>query len=137
MKRNRHLAPKRNESVPECCNHAATTYNYMVATAALEHISYKFCGNRRSTFVLLVLSRVGKQRKHGRNALCARNLARVDHYAKLHQGSVDLAKARVNDIDIVFTHRLCNAHRGLAYSISSNFGFGYGQPKSALSRVED
>ena len=66
-------------------NCSTSTYNNMVTSTLLQHISYQLCSNRRSALILLVLSCIWKQRQYSRDPLVARNLALMDQNANLHQ----------------------------------------------------
>jgi hypothetical protein len=90
-----------------------STHNNMVAPSFLDHIRYQFCSDRCSTLVLLVLSRVWEQRNDCRNPLSARNLAGMDHNAQFHEGRIHGTASSIDNIDVEFSHRLCNSDIGL------------------------
>ena len=95
----------------------------MVAPGLLEHVGDELGRDRRAALVLLVLARVREEGHDGGDALRARDLARVDHDAQLHERRVDLAAAGVDDVHVVLAHRFAYAHRRLPYSITSHLGF--------------
>ena len=86
----------------------------MVASRLLEHVGDEFGGDRRSTLILLVLTRVGEEGDDGGNPLCAGDLTGMDHDAKLHERSVYLATASVDDIDVILPDGLCDTNVGFA-----------------------
>ena len=77
------------------------------------------------------MSGVREERDNGRDSLRARNFACMYHDAKLHEGRVDLPAACVDDIHIVFSHRLNDADTGLADSTLGHFRFPNGQTEAA------
>ena len=94
----------------------------MVTSRLLQHVRNELRSNRCAALVLLVLAGVGEQRHHRRDALRARDLAGVDHDAQFHERRVDLPAAGVDDVHIVFPHRLCYADVGLAYAALRDLG---------------
>ena len=86
------------------------THNNVVASRLLKHIRDEFGGNRRSAFILLVLARIWEERNDSGDSLCAGNLTGMDHDTEFHERCVDLATAGVDDIDIIFADRLCDAN---------------------------
>ena len=98
------------------------THNDMVAARLLEHVGHKLGSDGSAALVLLVLTCVGEEGDNGGDSLRTRDLASVDHNAKLHERGVDLATAGVDDVDVVFAHRLYDAHMALADSTFRHFG---------------
>ena len=96
----------------------------MVAPGLLEHVGDELGRDRRAALVLLVLARVREEGHDGGDALRARDLARVDHDAQLHERRVDLAAAGVDDVHVVLAHGLADAHVRLADPAASDFGLG-------------
>lgn len=96
----------------------AVAHDDMVAPALLDHVRDELCGNRRAALVLLVLARVREEREHRRDAPRARDLARVDHDAELHERRVHRrlrgVAARVDDVHVVVPDGLDDPHRRLA-----------------------
>lgn len=90
------------------------THNNMIAPRLLQHIRHQFGRDRRSALVFFVLPGIGKQREHRGDALRARDLAGVDHDAKLHQRGVDLPAPGVDNVHIVLAHGLDDPHVRLA-----------------------
>jgi len=85
----------------------------MIAPSFLDHIRHQFCSNGCSTLVFFVLSRIWEQRNDCGNPLSARNLARMNHNAQFHERRVYGTASSVDNIDIEFSHRLCNSDIGL------------------------
>lgn len=106
----------------------------MVTAAALKHIRHELRSYRGSTLVLLVLSCIWEKWQDGCDAFCACYLTCVDHDAELHQRGIDLAKASVDNVHVVFAYRLGDAYGGFAYAIPRHVRFGDGQSKSV--RIE-
>jgi hypothetical protein len=73
----------------------------MVTTGRLEHVRDELRGDGRAALVLFVLAGIRKQWEYRSDALCARDLARVDHDAEFHEPGVNLATRGVDDIDVV------------------------------------
>ena len=90
------------------------THDDMIASRLLQHVSHQLRRDRRSTLVFLVLASVGEEGHYSRYALCTRNLASVHHNAYFDERSVDLAAARVDDVDIVLSYGLYDAYMALA-----------------------
>ena len=88
------------------------THHNVVAARLLQHVGDQFGGDRRPTLVLFVLARIGEEGDDGRNPLRARDLAGVDHDAELHERSVDLPTAGVDDVDVILADGLGDAHVG-------------------------
>lgn len=90
------------------------THDNMVAPGLLKHVGDEFGSDGCSTLVLLVLASVGKEGQDGCDPLRARDFAGVDHDAKLHERGVDLPAAGVDDVHVVFSHRLDDSDMALA-----------------------
>jgi hypothetical protein len=86
------------------------TYHNVVAPRLLQHVGDQFGGDRRPTLIFLVLTRIGKERDDGGDPFRTGNLAGVDHDTELHESSVDLAAAGVDDINVILPDGLCDAH---------------------------
>ena len=99
----------------------------MVTSCFLDHICYKFCCDRRSTLIFFILPRVREERNDRCDTFSARNLARMNHNAKLHQRSVDRPTPSVDNIHILFSYRLYNGHIRFANATSSHLRFREGQ----------
>ena len=95
----------------------------MVAARLLQHVRHELGGDGGPALVLLVLAGVGEERDDGRDALCARDLAGVDHDAELHERGVDVAIAGIDDVHIVFAHGFRDPYRRLSNSITGHIGF--------------
>jgi hypothetical protein len=96
----------------------------MIASRFLDHIRYQFRSDRRSTLVLLVLPSVWEQGDDCRNAFCARNFAGMDHDAKFHERRIHGTAPSIDDIDVEFSHRLCDSNIGFPDTTSCYFCFG-------------
>ena len=94
----------------------------MVAAGLLQHVRDELRGDGSAALVLLVLTGVGEQGDDRGNALRARDLAGVDHNAHLHERGVHLPAARVDDVHIVFPHRLCDVDVALANAALRDLG---------------
>ena len=103
----------------------------MVTAGLLQHVRNKLSSNGGPALVFFVLACIGEEGNYGSDSLRTGDLAGVDHNAKLHEGGVDLPAARVDDVDVVFAHRLYDAHMTLADSTLRYFGTaeGYTKPK--------
>lgn len=110
------------------------TYHNVVASRLLEHIGDQLGCDRRPTFVLLVLTRVGEERDDGGDSLCAGDLAGVDHDAELHERGVDLATPGVYDINVILANRLCDANVRFPNSGFCHRGSGNGYAETVGER---
>ena len=104
-----------------------STHNDMVTSRFLNHIRHKFCCDRRSTFIFFILPSVREERNDRSNPFGARNLASMNHNAKLHQRSVNRPTPSVDNIYILFSYRFYNGHIRFANATSSYFRFREGQ----------
>lgn len=98
----------------------------MVAARLLKHVRHQFRRDRRPALLFFVLSRVREQGQNRCDPFCACNFASVYHDTEFHKGRIDLATACIDNVDIVFAHRLDNANGCLANSTRGHFGFTYG-----------
>ena len=103
----------------------------MVTSRLLKHVGDQFGGNRRSTLILFVLTRIREEGDNGGDSFRARDLAGVNHDAKLHEGRVDLATAGVYDINVILTDRLCDANVRLSNPGFRDRGSGNGYAETA------
>ena len=99
----------------------------MVTPRLLDHIGDQLGGNGCPALVLLVLTCVREMGHDGGNPLRACDLASVDHDAQLHQGRVHCPAARIDDVDILFTHRFGDAHIRLPDTTSGDLCLAQGQ----------
>ena len=98
----------------------------MVASGFLEHIGDELGCDRRSTLILLVLTRVGEEGDDGGDSLCASDLTGMDHDTELHERGVDLTTAGVDDINVILTNGLGDANVGLPNPRFRDRGSGNG-----------
>jgi len=100
-----------------------TTCNDMVTSSPLYHVGYEFGGNGSSALVFLVLAGIGKKWENSGDSFCTCNLACMDHYAEFHEGSIDGTTTGIDNVDIVFSYRLCNADAGFANTVFGDLSF--------------
>jgi len=82
--------------------------DYVVGARHGEHVGDELGRDGRAALVLLVLARVREAGDDGGDARRRRYFARVDHDQQLHQVVVDLAAARLDDVDVLAAHRLAD-----------------------------
>ena len=47
----------------------------------------------------------------------------MDHYAEFHEGSIDGTTTGIDNVDIVFSYRLCDADAGFANAVLGDLSF--------------
>lgn len=93
----------------------------MIGARHREHVGHQLGADWSARFVLLVLAGVRKARNDGRHTRSRSNLAGVDHDQQLHQIVVHLATARLDDVNILATHRFANLHAKKHVNITNPF----------------
>ena len=98
----------------------------MITPRLLDDIRYQLRSDRCSALVFFVLAGIWEEGHNSCDTFRTRNLARMDHNAKFHESRVDLTASGADNVDIVFTNRLRNAHAGLADSTFCHFSLPEG-----------
>lgn len=99
------------------------THNKVITPRALQHVCHKFCGDRRATFVLLVLACIGKEGYHGSDPLRASNFACVNHDTEFHERGIDIVAASLDDVDVILADRFEDSDRCFTNRVACNSRF--------------